>query len=257
MTVRDIYNIIDDFAPFSACVEGDNVGLLVGRMTAPVTKILVTLDADRTAVETATDEGCDLIVSHHPVLFSGEPHLSDTTPQGDKLLTLLERGIAVISAHTNLDGCAGGVCDTLASLLQIKNLAPFIPMQNGAFLARIGESDYKDIRDFIAFAGKTLGVCPRFVLPAPDAFGKIAVCNGSNAGAIYDAAAKGVKTVLTGDVKYSAFMNAREIGVNLIDLGHFETEQMIVPVLCKLLEKTALPIVCHMPPSPIETEEAI
>ncbi len=257
MTVRDFYNIINEFAPFSQCMEGDNVGLLVGRIEAQVTKVLVTLDVDSTAINAAIQQGCDLIVSHHPVLFAGEPHLSDRSPQGEKLLTLLEHGIAVISAHTNLDGCSGGVCETLAEMLQIKNLRPFLPMQGGAFVARIGKSSHSDIREFIRFAAKTLKVHPRFVLPSPDAFGEIAVCNGSNAGAIYDAAEIGVKTVITGDVKYSAFMNAREMGINLIDLGHFETEQMIVPKLARLLQKTEIPVICHTPPSPVQTEEAI
>ena len=251
MKVRDVYDIIDRYAPFNIAMTHDNSGLLLGRVDDKVTKILVTLDADRSAMEHAIEEKCEMIVSHHPFFFEGENHVSDRTPQGEKILFALEHRLNIICAHTNLDSCEGGINDTLSSLLQLHPTDKFVPASNGAFLGRIGTHTFATPEKFIQHAGRALNVIPRYVLGKK--FERIALVSGSGASYLEEAIAAGADALVTGDCKYSAFMNAREAGIGLIDLGHFETEQIIVPVLSRYLRENGLDVVEHLIPSPIIT----
>ncbi len=251
MRVQEIYDIIDRYAPFGIAMSHDNAGFLVGRSDAKVSKVLVTLDADRSAMEHAIKEGCELILSHHPFIFEGEKHVSDRTPQGRKLLFALENRLNIICAHTNLDSCEGGINDTLGALLGLQATEKFIPTNEGAFLGRIGTHRFESPEQFIKNAGKVLGVTPRYVLG--EKFERIAWVSGSGASCLEDAVAAGADALVTGDCKYSAFMNAREAGIGLIDLGHFETEQIIVPVLASYLREHGVEVIEHLIPSPIIT----
>ncbi len=254
MTVKDIYNIVDRFAPFSIAMEHDNAGLLIGHEDAPVARVLVTLDADMPALEHAVESGCQLVLAHHPFFFEGEKHVNDRSSQGKKILYAIEHGLAVISAHTNLDSCTGGINDTLGAMLELTVTDRFVPTQNGGMLGRIGTHRFDSKEHFLYFASEALRTTPRYRF-VNDRFEKIAWVSGSGSSCLSDAVAAGADTLVTGDCKYSAFMTAAEEGINLIDLGHFETEQIIVPVLAKLLEQHGLEVVCQNIPSPIEILE--
>lgn len=250
MKVSEIYNIIDRFAPFNMAMTHDNVGLLIGHSDADISKALVTLDADQTAMERAVQEGCNLIVSHHPFFFEGENQVSDRTPQGRKILFALEHSLSIICAHTNLDCCKGGINDTLGALLGLKETQKIAPSNEGGYLGRIGTHDFKSPKAFMEHASKVLGVTPRYVLS--DKFERIAWVCGSGSSCMEDALTAGADTLVTGDCKYSAFMNAREAGIGLIDLGHFETEQIIVPILANYLRENGLEVVEHIVSTPIK-----
>lgn len=254
MTVKEIYDLIDNFAPFCIAMQGDNPGLLVGHSDAKVERVLVTLDADMPALEKAVEEKCQLVLAHHPFIFSGESHVSDRTGQGKKILFAIEHGLAVISAHTNLDSCEGGINDTLGALLGLRVTDKFCPTQNGGFLGRIGTHDFDSPEHFLHYAAGVLHTKPRYRFVSEN-FEHIAWVSGSGSSCMEDAKAAGADTLITGDCKYSAFMNAAEMELNLIDLGHFETEQIIVPVLAELLENAGIEVVCQNIPSPIKTLE--
>ncbi len=254
MTVKEIYDIIDGFAPFNIAMEHDNPGLLIGHKNARVERVLVTLDADLPALEKAVEEGCQLVFAHHPFLFEGERQVNDTTGQGRKILYAIEHGLAVISAHTNLDSCKGGINDTLGTLLELTPEAGFCPTQNGGMLGRIGTHGFDSPEHFLHFAAEALHTTPRYRF-VTDQFEKVAWVSGSGTSCMEAAKAAGADTLITGDCKYSAFMNAAEMELNLIDLGHFETEQIILPVMAELLEKTGLEVVQQDIPSPIITLE--
>ena len=110
-TVREIYQLLNTLAPFSIQMEFDNAGFLVGRGDQAVDRILVSLDITEPVVSEAAERGAQLIVSHHPVLFHPARSITDGDPTGRILLALVERKIAAICAHTNLDTVAGGVND--------------------------------------------------------------------------------------------------------------------------------------------------
>lgn len=121
-TVREIYQYLDGLAPFSLQMDFDNAGFLVGRGDRTVDKVLVSLDITEEVVAEAAQLGCQLIVSHHPVIFFPAKSVTDTTPDGRILLSLVEHNIAAVCAHTNLDAVSGGVNDALARKLGLTNI---------------------------------------------------------------------------------------------------------------------------------------
>ena len=203
-TVREIYQYLDGLAPFSLQMEFDNAGFLVGRGERAVSKILVSLDITEEVAEEAAELGAELIVSHHPVIFRPAKSVTDGDPDGRVLLALAEHRIAAICAHTNLDAVAGGVNDALAQklgLVQIEQLH----------------------QDGVDGSGRPYGI------------GRVAVGGGACADLLRDALALGCDTFVTADVKYNGFLDAKALGVNLIDAGHYPTEQVVCPVLAKWL----------------------
>ncbi len=124
LTVADAVAFLDAFAPPSGAADWDNVGLILGDSTTPLTRILTCLTVTSEVVAEAVDAGVELIVTHHPLLFKPVKKLTDATADGKLLLPLLKRGIAVYSPHTAFDNCAGGINDGLAARLGLTNVRP-------------------------------------------------------------------------------------------------------------------------------------
>ena len=183
MKVKDIYNAVDNYAPFELAYSWDNVGLLVGDMEREVTKILITLDTDAAVVREAVDNGCDLILSHHPVFFSPVKRINTADETGKMIELLIKNDISLIAAHTNMDVTKGGINDELARLFGLENVRVLEenPINPGCGLGRIGE--LKEEMSFAAFAGyakEILGVDGLRIAGNPDTMVKtIAVAGGS------------------------------------------------------------------------------
>ena len=126
-TVREVYEALFAFAPEYMKEDWDNVGLLCGHMDAAVSRVLVALDPADWVLQEAKQRGAQLIVTHHPLIFSPVKSVSDQTDVGRKLLYLIENGIACINAHTNLDCAPGGVNDCLAAALGLKEIRVIDP----------------------------------------------------------------------------------------------------------------------------------
>lgn len=233
MTVQTILDYLWSLAPVEYKMSWDNVGLLLGRSTAEVRKCLLALDATAAVADEAKALGCELVVTHHPVIFRGDKHVNDLDPLTEPELRFLENRIAVISMHTNLDCAPGGVNDVLAQRLGLHNIEV---LEDGetAGLLRAGETDPAALEDFAAFVKERLG-CPglRFTSGGRPVR-RVAVGGGGCAGYIALAAEAGCDTFVTADVKYHEFQEAQTRGINLIDAGHFETED---PVCGVLIEK--------------------
>ena len=241
-TVRDIFVQMDQWAPFETQMDFDNAGFLVGRGEREVRKILVSLDITEPVVDEAAELGADLIVAHHPVIFHPVKRLTDETPTGRTMLALAERGIAAICAHTNLDAVHGGVNDALAQklgLTQIEQLkqdgvdASGRPYGIGRVGNTAGVPMYAPA--FAAFVKEALGANGVRYVDARRPVRRVAVGGGACADMLQDALAMGCDTFVTADVKYNGFLDAKALGVNLIDAGHYPTEQVVVPVLAKWL----------------------
>lgn len=241
-TVRDIFAQMDQWAPFETQMDFDNAGFLVGRGEREVRKILVSLDITEQVADEAAEWGADLIVAHHPVIFHPVKRLTDETPTGRTLLALAERGIAAICAHTNLDAVHGGVNDALAQklgLTQIEQLkqdgvdASGRPYGIGRVGNTAGVPMYAPA--FAAFVKEALGANGVRYVDARRPVRRVAVGGGACADMLQDALAMGCDTFVTADVKYNGFLDAKALGVNLIDAGHYPTEQVVVPVLAKWL----------------------
>lgn len=236
-TVKEIYLYLDSLAPFAHQESFDNAGFLVGRGEAPVTRIMVSLDITQEVADEAAEAGCQLIVAHHPVLFHPVKSITDSDPVGRCLLILAENRLAAICAHTNLDAAAGGVNDALAGRLGLSDIAQLrqagIDANGNPFgIGKVGTvTEYSRAADFAAFVRDALGAKGLRLEDAGKPVRRVAVGGGACGDMIGDAAARGCDTFVTADVKYHQFLEARALGINLIDAGHFATENVICPVL--------------------------
>lgn len=241
--VRDIYQYLDKMAPFSIQESFDNAGFLVGWEDAPVKKILVALDVTEDVIREAVERNCSLLVTHHPVIFHPVKSLTADDPVGRRLLMLVENRIAAICAHTNLDAVAGGVNDALAERLGLTQVEQL--HQNGVDekgrpygIGRIGiVPPYKHLEDFAVFVRDRLQAKGLRFTNVGKPVHRVAVGGGACGDMLADAAALGCDTFVTADVKYNVFLDAKEMGVNLLDAGHFATENVVCPVLASWLRK--------------------
>ena len=242
-TVADILNYIETIAPPYMKESWDNVGLLCGRADRPVKKILVALDPFRSVIDEAVEIGADLIVTHHPLIFGEDVKaVSDSTETGRCLLTLIENGIAAINAHTNLDMAPGGVNDVLAKRLALVNIRVVDPSGTDAEgrewgLIRMGEVPEQPLEAFLNRVKTLLGCEGLRYADGGKRVHKVCVGGGSCGGFITEAAKHGCDTFVTSDIKYNQFRTAYELGVNLIDAGHFHTENPTMPVLADKLRE--------------------
>lgn len=230
MTVQTILDYLFTLAPITYKEAWDNVGFLAGRKDTRVTRILVALDATAAVAEEAAALGCELVVTHHPLIFHAPKHVTDADPMTGTLLSYLEKGVAVISMHTNLDCVPGGVNDVLAEKLSLQNVE-ILDDGETAGLLRAGETEPADLPGFAAFVKERLN-CPGLrYADGGRPVRRVAVGGGGCAGYMTVAAAAGCDTFVTADVKYHEFQEAQTRGINLIDAGHFETENPVCAVL--------------------------
>jgi len=241
-TVQDVYQFIQGKAPFELQMDFDNAGFLVGRADRPVSRILIALDITESVIDEAIQSGAQLIVSHHPVIWGSAKSVNDQTATGRKLLSMIENGIAAICAHTNLDAVSGGVNDALALKLGLCDIEQLhqdgIDEQGNPYgIGRVGCVPEQSLYDFALAVKNLLGSNGIRLVDGGRPVHKIAVGGGSCSGMMEDVIAKGCDTFVTSDVKYDGFLDAKAMGINLIDAGHYPTENVVCPVLKSWLEK--------------------
>ena len=230
-TVADILNFIETIAPSSMKEDWDNVGLNCGHRDRPVTKILVALDPFTHVCKEAKNIGADLLVTHHALIWK-PGFITDANTQGRNTLFLIENGIAHINAHTNLDITPGGVNDVLAEKLGLENVQIINP-KDGIGLMRCGEVTEQPLEGFLATVKENLSCEGLRYVDGGKPVRKVAVGGGSCAGGMMEVLSAGCDTFVTADIKYNQFWDAHDLGMNLIDAGHFHTENPVVAVLAK------------------------
>ena len=241
-TVADILAFVETIAPPYMKESWDNCGLLCGRKEKEVRTVLVALDPFRNVIEEAMAEKSDLIVTHHPLIFRDKlMAVNEDTETGRNLLTLIENGIAAINAHTNLDLAPGGVNDVLARTLGLSDITVITP--EGADeegrpygLLRSGTVEEQPLSRFLAVVKENLGCQGLRYVDGGKPVRKVAVGGGSCADGMFEALATGCDTFVTSDIKYNQFRTAFENGLNLIDAGHYHTENPTMPVLAARLQ---------------------
>lgn len=236
ITVGEIFAYLEEKAPFQLQCDWDNSGLLVGRTDAEVSKVLVALDITQPVVQEAVMQGVQLIVAHHPVIFGRAKSVTDQTAAGQVVLTLAEHHIAAICAHTNLDAVEGGVNDVLALKLGLTGIGQL--HQDGldnrgrpVGIGRVGYVPEQSLYDFALAVKGLLGANGLRLVEGNRPVYKVAVGGGACAGMMDKVLAQGCDTFVTADVKYHDFLDAKAEGLNLIDAGHFPTENMVCSVL--------------------------
>lgn len=229
MTVQNIFDTLNALAPVESALEFDNPGFLVGERSKTVTKALVALDITEAVVEEAAACGAELIVSHHPVIFEPLRSVTDDTVGGRVILSLIRNGISAICMHTNLDAAQGGVNDCLASALGLCDVVT--PEEDP--LMRVGQTDCT-MTEFLE------RICTSLNLSAVHHCGdgrvrRVGLCGGA-AGEEWRLAKKlGCDTYLTGEVKHHQWLEAKAEGMNLVEGGHFATENPVCRALVEQL----------------------
>lgn len=244
-TVSEIRTALFELAPAYMKEDWDNVGLLCGREDREVQTVLVALDPFPESAKEAKEKGAQLLVTHHPLIHGGIRAVTDESVTGRTLLYLIENGISAINLHTNLDSAPHGVNDALASALGLTNVKVLKPAgeneQGKPYgLGRFGDAAPVSLGDFLGKVKEKLGCSGLRYVDGGKQVRKVAVGGGSCGDLLPLAVKLGCDTFVTADLKYNMFAEAKALGLNLIDAGHYATEHVICPWLAKQL-RTSFP----------------
>ena len=239
MILQDIINIIESVAPLSYQEAWDNSGLQVGDCNAEVHAALLTVDVTESVVNEAIDKHCDLIISHHPLLFHGLKHLTGSTPQERCVELAIRHNIAIYSSHTSMDAYLHGVSGKIADKLGISNYRILCPSSTHteAGLGVIGQlnSPIKS-NDFVHFVQHTFDCSLRYIDACKAEVQQVAICGGAGAEFIDLAIEQGADVYITADVKYHE-MQAAYGRIAVIDLDHWTSEQFTREIFEQLLSQ--------------------
>ena len=235
-TVKELEAFLFSAAPKDLAMHWDNVGLLVGQPEQAVRHVLVALDITEEVVQEAAAEGMELIVAHHPVMnckWLPVQTVRTDTPQGRILMELIRSGISAICMHTNLDIAEGGVNDCLAQAVGLNVLEPL----GADGCGRVGALPEEMAMDaFLPHVARALHCSGMRYVSAGKPVRRVAVGGGACWDYHADALRKKCDTFLTSDLSYHDFLDAKAMGMNVIDAGHFPTEDVVCPKLVSMLQ---------------------
>lgn len=230
MKLERIIEFMEETAPKAVAMEYDNVGLLVGRLEKDVTKVLVSLDCTIEVVNEAKEKGCELVVCHHPVMFSKVNKITDETCEGEMLLCAIENNIAVFAAHTNLDFAEGGLNDYFLEKLGYKAVDTIAENEG-----RIFEAEGISVKELCEKIKRTFDV-PRLRV-AGDIEREVmrgALCTGSGKSLLKEAVEK-ADVYITGDMGHHDILSLVCEGCCYIEISHYDSEKIAMDLLEKKL----------------------
>ena len=237
MKARDIINVIEEFAPLSIQEKWDNSGLCIGSPDADVTSVLIGLDCTPELVDEAVECGADMIVTHHPLIFSGLKKISPEDQVGAAVIKAISNGISIYAAHTSADKVIAGVSGAMAAKLGLENVRILDEDGEGTGLGVVG-----DLPEPLTAAEAVSLVKDRFALkamrtsrPVEGRISRVAMCGGSGGSLIGAAMASGAQLYISGDISYHNFFT--KDGFMIMDIGHYESEIEIVDILFSLIKK--------------------
>ncbi len=245
-SVSDIWKALEEWAPASLAEEWDNVGIQVGDPLARVKRLVTALDVTIPLVDYAIEQNANMILTHHPLIFSPIKKLDLSTPIPALIARLIKKDIALASAHTNLDSALHGVSDELVSMLNLKEVTPLVPSaESHEASTGIGRTGILPkplkLKEVIDRVIKSLDVPGVSAAGNPDMnIRKIAVCGGSGS-SLWPVFLKcGADLFLTAEIKHNIFREAEMMGLAVIDAGHFATEWPIIPALTRYMQDIAV-----------------
>lgn len=241
MTVKEIMTCITEIAPLQWQEHYDNAGIQVGDINAVVHRALICLDITEAVVDEAIAKQCNLIVSHHPLIFHGLKHITPATYIERAVTKALKHDITMVSMHTNLDNSYLGVSRVLAEKLGLKNLNLLQPSEADPEICgagMIGElaTSLPEL-DFLDLVAQAIGSpCLKHSALTGGMIKKVALCGGSGTPFMQDALRQKADAYLTADIKYHDYF-VPEGNILLVDGGHFETEQFTKELIKDLIQK--------------------
>lgn len=239
VNVKAVINKLNDLAPEDLAMDWDNVGLQVGSLDSKVAKILLALDASPKVIEESIEENVDMIITHHPMIFSPLKTITVDSLLGNKIYKLIRNDISLYVMHTNFDVAFGGTNDVLANKIGLYDLKAINPDENGIGIGRIGNIKKTSINNLATTLKDKLELQNIRVIGNLDRkVSKVAICTGSGMGFI-DYVAKEADVFITGDVKFHDAQRARDLGIGVIDAGHYGTENIAMPNIKKHMDEFA------------------
>ena len=253
--VKDVMAVIEEFAPLALQEKWDNSGLCIGSPEDKVSSVLLGLDCTPELVDEAIACGADMIVTHHPLIFSGLKKISAEDLVGEAVVKAIRAGISVYAAHTSADKVIAGVSGAMAARLGLKDVRILDEDGEGTGLGVVGNlPEPMTAQDALEL------VKERFALkvvksskPVGCKIERVAMCGGSGGALIGAARAAGAQLYISGDISYHNFFTPE--GFMIMDIGHYESEIEIVDILFSLIKKNfptfAVRITQNMQSNPI------
>ncbi|MEL7624445.1 MAG: Nif3-like dinuclear metal center hexameric protein [Clostridiales bacterium] len=241
-TCGEVCQRIDEYAPPHLALEGDPIGLHLGSYDQKVSRLFMALELTPQAAREAFAFQPDMVFVHHTPFFKPFKQLREDYGHDRIVLELIRRGIALYTAHTNLDCVKNGVNDVLAELLGIENTKILQPLNqniNYAGLGRIGAlKQPMTLVEFAAFTAQKLGTSQvRYCGEREKQISTVACCGGAGAFLMTEAKAKGADVYVTSDISHHEGVHAIELGLGLVDGGHFATENPVISVVAAYLKE--------------------
>ena len=254
MTIRELYAALDARFPRSLSCEWDNDGIsCTADLDAPVSGIYMALDPTEDAVNAVIEAGCNVLLTHHPMLFRGLKTVDGHDTGSRKVIRLIQNGVTAMAFHTRLDAADGGVNDALAACLGLTNVEPFGDDSNpaGKPIGRVGDlPEAMDATTFAETVKKALNLPALVFAGCGKPIRRVAVLGGSGDEDIAAAVAAGADTYVTGELRYHQLCDAPYGEINLIMAGHFHTEAPVLEVLAQACRE-----VC--PDAPVHVDRSV
>lgn len=226
---------LEAWAPLSWAEEWDNCGLQVGRRDKPLNKVMVALTPGEAAIQAAVDAGVDMLLTHHPMIFKPTKSVTTDTVLGQSIIKLIQHDINLYCAHTNLDMAVGGVNDVLAKTLNLQGVEILENVTEEYGIGRVGNlAEPMALQSFLAQVAGQLE-CGHLAYQGDlhRQVQRVALCGGSGISYLSAAKKAGADVYVTGDMKYHDAQLASELGICVVDAGHFGTEKQIVKALAE------------------------
>ncbi len=235
--VKDVVSVIEDFAPLSIQESWDNSGLCIGSPDSPAHSVLIGLDCTPELVDEAIEVGADMIVTHHPLIFSGLKRISPEDQVGLAVMKAVSAGIAVYAAHTTADKVIAGVSGAMARRLGLRDIEILDSEGDGTGLGTVGNLPCPmTAEEAIRYVKEKFSLkAVRTSRPVDVPVKRVAMCGGSGSSLIGKAVSSGAQLYLCGDVSYHHFFTPKDFMI--MDIGHYESEIEIVAILFSLLKK--------------------
>lgn len=238
--VNDVIKEMEKIAPTYLKEDFDNVGLMVGDRSKEVKKVLLALDCTLNVIEEAKRENADLIITHHPLIFRRPSNITTDTLQGKKIIELIKNDISLYSSHTNLDSVENGLNSTIVSLLGFEEgaILEANKKEQSAGIGRlVSLNESISLEQLVDKVKKALSINHLRVVNGNDKITKIAIINGSGQDFIGKAVSLGADCIITGDTTYHFASDYKELGISILDVGHFASEQLVFFNVMKKLEE--------------------
>lgn len=243
--VKDIISVLEKKYSKNNAENWDNVGLLVGKLNQEVKKVQFSLDATDCAIENAIKNDVDMIITHHPMIFKPIKTITTMDILGKKIIKLIENKKSLYAMHTNLDASKGGLNDYILELLEVKEskIIDINEIDNEAGIGRIYTlSEKVNLEKYAEFVKEKLKIKNIRIICGDKTKGirKVALINGSGMNYWRKVKSLGADLFITGDVGYHEALDAKEAGINIFDIGHFESENCFVELLIKEVKEMGL-----------------